>query len=39
MMNENEIFPLSVIFKYTDIQIEEIEIPNVIKLSDLVTRI
>lgn len=38
-MNEDDIRPLSVIFKYTDIKLEDIEIPEVLKLDGLVTRI
>lgn len=38
-MNENEIRPLSVVFKYSDTKLEEIEIPDAIKLNGLVTRI
>lgn len=38
-MNENDIRPMSVIYKYTDIKLEDIEIPDVLKLKGLVTRI
>lgn len=38
-MNENEIRPLSVVFNYTDIKLEDIEIPDVLKLNGLVTKI
>lgn len=38
-MNENEVRPLSVIFKYTDVKLEDVEIPDVLKLNGLVTKI
>lgn len=38
-MNENEIRPLSIVFNYTDIKLEEIEIPDVLKLNSVVTKI
>lgn len=38
-MNENEVKMLSVIFKYNDIKLEDIEIPDVLKLKNLVTKI
>lgn len=38
-MNENDIRPMSVIYKYTDIKLEDIEIPEVLKLKGLITRI
>lgn len=38
-MNENEIRPLIVVFKYSDTKLEEIEVPDVLKLHGIVTRI
>lgn len=38
-MNENEIRPLSVVFKYSDTKLEDIEVPDVLKLHGIVTRI
>lgn len=38
-MNENEVRILSVIFKYNDIKLEDIDIPDVFKLKGLVTKI
>lgn len=38
-MNENDIRPLSVIYKYTDIKLEDTDVPEVLKLEGLVTRI
>lgn len=38
-MNENFIQPLSVIFKYSEIKLEDIDIPEVLKLNSLVTKI
>jgi hypothetical protein len=38
-MNENEIKPLSVVFKYSSLKLEDIELPDVLKLNGLVTKI
>lgn len=38
-MNENEVRPLSVIFKYTDVKLEDVEIPDVLKLNGIVNKI
>lgn len=38
-MDENYIQPFRVIFKYNDIKLEDIEIPEVMKIDDLVTKI
>jgi len=38
-MDENHVRPLSVVFKYLDIKLEDIEIPDVLKLNGLVTKI
>jgi myosin V len=38
-MNENEIRPLCVSFKYDDMKLEDIDIPEVLKLNNLVTKI
>lgn len=38
-MNENEIKPLSIIFKYSSLKLEDIEIADVLKLNGLVTKI
>lgn len=38
-MNENEIRPLSVIFNYTEVKLEDIDIPEVLKLNGLVSKI
>jgi hypothetical protein len=38
-MDENYIKPLVVKFQYNDIKLEDIEIPDVLKLNELVTKI
>jgi hypothetical protein len=38
-MDENYIQPLKVIFQYNDIKLEDIEVPDVLKINDLVTKI
>ncbi|CRL02752.1 CLUMA_CG015744, isoform B [Clunio marinus] len=38
-LNENEIRPLSVGFNYLDVKLEDIDIPDVLKLNGLVTKI
>lgn len=38
-MDENHVRPLSVMYKYSEIKLEEIDIPDVLKLNGLVTKI
>lgn len=38
-MDENHINPFRVIFTYNDIKLEDIEIPEVLKIDDLITKI
>lgn len=38
-MEENFVHPLKVVYKYDDIKLEEIELPAILKLDELLTKI
>lgn len=38
-MDENEVYPLKVVFKHSDIKLEDIELPPALNLDGLLTKI